>query len=153
MRSDYLYWPALTVAAFGAALVPLAVFIGPARETLARPTTMVAVGVTCVLFLWILFDPRCRNGVRAASFEIRDDPRPFGFRRAFSDPEWGLFGHRLGGRPLQLVRAVLWFEFLAALIFTGRATTDILLLAASAFAAAMMLSLIHVGLNTGRAPA
>lgn len=148
MRSHFLYWPSLIIAAIGAALVPVAVASGAVRGTVTRPMTILEAATTVLLFLRMLFDRKCLNGINAASIEIRDDPRRFGFRRSLTDPKWGLFGSRLGERPLQVVRAILWFEFIAAVILAGRSRADILSLAASAFAVTMMLSIIFAGLNT-----
>ena len=104
-----------------------------------------------MLFMRMLFDPQCRRGIDAANTELRGGQplSPFHFRRiGFFDPQWGVFGSRVGERPLQLVRTVLFFEFIVALVLTGRGRSDLLLLAAAAFAVAMMLSIIHLGLNT-----
>lgn len=69
-------------------------------------------------------------------------------RVKLSDPDWGLFGARSGDRPLQTIRALLFVEFIVALVLTGRGRTDLLLLVTASLAVAMMLTFIHVGLNT-----
>ena len=149
MRSHALYFPALVVAAVGAALVAISLFVEPLRAALVYPMTLVAAAVTIALFLRMLLDPRCRRGINAANAELRGGrPWPSVRRVKFSDPEWGLFGSRSGNRPLQVLRAVLFFEFIVALVLTGRDRTDLLLLAAASFAVTMMLSIIHIGLNT-----
>ena len=149
MKSHSLYFPALTVAGLGAALVPLSLFVEPLRVSLVYPMTLVAAAATIVLFLRMLLDPRCRRGIDVANAEMRGGrPWPNTRRLKFSDPEWGLFGTRSGSRYLQILRAVLFFEFVAALVLPGRGRTDLLLLAATSFAVTMMLSIIHVGLNT-----
>lgn len=149
MRSHALYFPAFVVATLGGASVPLCLFVVPLRPAIVYPMTLVAAAVTIALFLRMLFDPRCRNGIDAANAQLRGGrPWPSMRRVKFSDPEWGLFGTRTGNRPLKILRAVLFFEVIAALVLTGRERTDLLLLAAASFAVAMMLSLIHVGLNT-----
>jgi hypothetical protein len=143
-----LYWPALIVATVGAGLVAIGAVSEPVRETLARPVTYVAAGVTVILFLRMLFDPACRRGIDAANKEIQGE-RPFAPRwSGFSDNEWGLFGSRTGDRPLQLIRAILFIEFVVALLLASEGATDLLLLATASFAVAMILSIIHVGLNT-----
>jgi hypothetical protein len=148
MRSHALYFPALVIAALGAALVPLSLLVEPLRAALVYAMTLAAAGVTTALFLRMLFDPRCRRGVSAANAELRGDrPWPNMGRVKFSDPEWGLFGTRYGARPLQILRAVLFFEFIAAFALTGD-RADLLLLTAASFAVTMMLSIIYVGLNT-----
>jgi hypothetical protein len=115
---------------------------------LVRPLIWVAAAALAVLFLRMLFDPRCRRGIRAASRELQGD-QIFRFRGPkLADPKWGLFGSRGGPRPLLIVRAVLWVEFLVALVLTGRGRPDILILASATFGIAIMLSLIHLGLNT-----
>lgn len=51
MRSRLTYFLALLVAALGAALTALSVFVEPLRATLVYPTTLVAAAVATVLFL------------------------------------------------------------------------------------------------------
>jgi hypothetical protein len=149
MKPYALYLPALMVAGLCAILVPLCLFVEPLRAAFVYPMTLVAAAVALALFLRMLFDPRCRRGVDAANAELRGDaPWPRMQRVKFSDPEWGLFGKRYGNRRLQVVRTILFFEFMIALALTGRERTDLLLFAAAAFAVTMMLSIIHVGLNT-----
>ena len=149
MRLHALYFPAWMVAAIGAVLVPLSLSVEPLRGALVYPMTLVAAAATIVLFLRMLFDPRCRRGIDAANAELRGGRSWPSMRRIkFFDDEWGLFGTRSGDRPLQLVRAVLFVEFIVALVLTGSERTDLLLLAAASFAVTMMLSIIHIGLNT-----
>lgn len=150
MRSHALYLPALVLASICGIVVIVGPFVGPLQRMLARPLTWVAAVVLAVLFLRMLFDPRCHRGIRAANHELQGD-QPFRVRGPkLTDPEWGLFGARSGPRPLQVIRAVLGAEFIAALILTGRGRPDILLLAFAGFGIAIMLSIIHVGLNTAQ---
>ena len=149
MRSHALYIPALVLAALGAAIALIGTFSEPVRETLVRPMAIIAMAAVILLFLRILFDPQCRRGIDAANVELRDgSPWPGRFRIMFFDPEWGLFGSRMGGRSLQLIRTVLFLEFVVALVLTRNDNTDLLLLAAGSFAMTIMLTIIHVGLNT-----
>jgi hypothetical protein len=149
MRSHALYVPALVVAALGAALVPFSLLVHPLRAVFVYPMTLVAAALIICLFLRMLFDPRCRRGIETANAELRGGrPWPSARRVKFSDPEWGLFGTRYGARPLQVLRAVLLLEFIVALVLTGGDRTDLLLLTAASFTITIMLSIIHVGLNT-----
>ncbi len=149
MRSHALYFPALVVAALGAALVAIGAFVQPLRAVVVYPMTLIVAAMAIVLFLRMLFDPQCRRGIDAANAELRGGrPWPTARRIKFSDPEWGLFGSRSGNRPLQVVRAALLLEFIVTLLLTGKGRTDLLLLAAASFAVAMALTIIHVGLNT-----
>lgn len=149
MRSHALYFPAIVVAAFGAALVPLSLLVEALRAALVYPFTLIAAAMTVVLFLRMLFDPRCRRGIEAANAELRGGRTwPSIGRVKFSDPEWGLFGTRHGAGPLQIVRATLFFEVIVGLVLTSRDRTDLLLLSAASFAVTIVLSIIHVGLNT-----
>jgi hypothetical protein len=95
----------------------------------------------------MLFDPSCRRGIDAANKEIRGD-HPYRFRWMMFDAEWGLFGSREGPRSLQLVRLISFIEFIASMIFSGKLGTGVLLLSAASFAVTLMLTIIHVGLNT-----
>jgi hypothetical protein len=144
----WLYAIALVLAAACAALIALSPFVDLVSDALVRPATYVAAAVAAVLFLRMLFDPKCHRGINAAKREMRGD-RPFGFRWiSFSDPQWGLFGSRAGEPALLWVRAVLMGEFILAMLLSGKEGSDILLLAFAAFFVAMMLSIIHVGMTT-----
>ena len=148
MRSHALYWPALLVASVAGAILAISASFELARAVLVRPATIVTAGVAFVLFLRMLFDPQCHRGIDAANKEIQGD-QPFRFRWIRPlDPQWGLFGSRTGMRSLQAVRAVILFEFITTLFLAGKNETDLLLLAVSAFAVVIMLSVIHAGLNT-----
>lgn len=150
MKSHMLYLPGLVVCAFSAATVALSTFSEPVRSALVQPMTFVSLGVLLALFFRMLFDAQCRRGIDAANIELRGGApwpgkiRPF----MFFDPQWGLFGSRMGGRFLQLIRAILFGEFLIALVFSHKVRPDLLVLTASAFGVTVMLTIIHVGLNT-----
>jgi hypothetical protein len=150
MRSHALYYPALVVSALGATIVVLSVFLVSVRAAAVRPMTFVAVAVVVALFFRMLFDPRCRRGIDAANIELRGGApwpgkvRPF----MYFDPQWGLFGTRTGDRSLQVIRLILFIEFVTALVLSGDHETDLLLLSMFSFAATMLLTIIHVGLNT-----
>jgi hypothetical protein len=147
MRSHVLYLPALALASLCAIVVAISPFAEPAREVLVRPLTWVAAAVAALLFLRMLLDPQWHRGIWAANRELQGD-RPFRLRGPkLTDPQWGLFGSRGGTRPLLLVRAVLFLEFIAALVSSGVGKPDVLFLASAGFAVAIMLSLIHIGLN------
>jgi hypothetical protein len=148
MRSHALYLPALVLASVCAVVVAITPFLEPPQRMLVRPLIWIAAAALAVLFLRMLFDPRCHRGIWTANRKLQGD-QPFRFRGPkLTDPEWGLFGTRGGPRPLLFVRAVLSVEFLAALILTGRGRPDTLMLASAAFGIAIVLSLIHLGLNT-----
>jgi hypothetical protein len=149
MRSNALYLSALLAAAIGAAIVAFSLFFEPLRDILVRPLTLMTAAVVIVLFLRALFDARVRKGIDAVNIELRGGkpwpgrilPRPF-------DLEWGLFGSRMGDRPLQVIRVVCFAEFILALVFSRHDRPDLLLLAAASFGVTIMLTIIHVGLNT-----
>ena len=144
MKSHALYWPALIIAALGAAVVPISALDAPVRSLVLFPMTYTVSVTIAALFARICFDPACRRGIDAANKEIQGD-HPFRFRWMMFDREWGLFGSREGPRSLQLVRVILAIEFVTAMIFIGG---DILLLAAGSFAVTIALTLMHVALNT-----
>ena len=144
-----LYFPALFVAASGAFVVVISPFSERIRSDFVFPLTLVAAATTIFLFLRILFDAQCRRGIDAANAEIRGDRQwPSASPIKMSDPEWGLFGARTGTRALRVLRAVLLFEFVVALILSTRDGFDLLLLAGASFAVAVALSLTYIGLNT-----
>lgn len=146
MNVHALYYPALVVAVVGGATVVFAAFYPPAGF-FVRPVTYTCAAATLVLFLRMLFDPRCHRGIEAANQEIHGG-QPFRAKwLGLNDPQWGVFGSRVGGKALLWVRAVLFCEFGVAMLF-GRAQPDLTLLAAASLGAAMMLSLLHVGLKS-----
>ena len=109
--------------------------------------TLVAAGCLLLLFFRVLFDPACRSGINAANKELQGN-QPFRLR--WTGPfnrDWGLFGSRMGDRPLQIVRAILLVEFILALVLTSHDRPDLLLLSATSFAIAIILTILHVGLN------
>jgi multisubunit Na+/H+ antiporter MnhB subunit len=149
MRSHALYFPGLVVAATGAAVVVLSLFFQPLRDILVRPLTFVAGGVLLALFLRMLFDPNIRQGIDAANIELRSrKPRPSSFKPMPFDRHWGLFGSRMGNRALQSIRVVCFGEFVLALLLSPHDRPDLLFLALASFAVTIMLTIIHVGLNT-----
>jgi hypothetical protein len=149
MKSHVLYYPALVVAALGAALPPLSLIVGLLRTAVVYPMTLVAAAMTATLFLRMLFDPRCRRGIDTANAQMRGDtPWPSTRRPRFSDPQWGLFGTRYGDQPLQALRAVLLLELIVALLLGRGGRIDLLALTGASFSVTVMLSLIHLGLNT-----
>ena len=145
MSRHLLYFPALVVAvvggvtvAVGAIFPPVGFFVGP--------VTYVCAAAILVLFLRMLFDPRCHRGIEAANREMHSD-QPFRAKRPrLNDPQWGLFGSRAGDKSLLFVRAVLFCEFGVAMLLS-RVRPDLTLLAAASFGVAIMLSLLHVGLK------
>ena len=75
MSKHVLYFPALVVAvvggvtvAVGAVFPPVGFFVGP--------VTYVGAAAILVLFLRMLFDPRCHRGIEAANREMHGD-QPF----------------------------------------------------------------------------
>jgi hypothetical protein len=143
MKSHALYLPALAVAAIGAAVVAFC-FLEPLGDALVRPLTFIAVGAVTVLFVRMLFDANIRQGISAANIELRGGSF---FQRPF-DSKWGLFGSRMGGRPLRVIRTVCFAEFVVALLFSRHDGRDLLFLALASFGVTLMLTIIHVGLNT-----
>jgi hypothetical protein len=137
------------VAATGAAIVPSSLISDGVRQLLVAPVTLIAVAITAVLFLRMVFDAKIRSGIDAANLELRGDkPWPGNFLPKPLNREWGLFGTRMGDRPLQLIRVVCFGEFLLALVVSRHDRPDLLFLAAASFSLTIMLTIIHVGLNT-----
>ena len=149
MKERWLYLLSVTVAAFCAVLVAVSPLFPALRTALVRPSIYVAAAVAVVLFLRMLFDPRCRRGIDAANVELRGGrPWPSGRGIKFADPEWGFFGSRVGTPALLRVRAVLFVEFILAMVLSGWGGSDVLVLSFAGLAVAMMLTIIHAGLHT-----
>lgn len=78
--------------------------------------------------------------------EPRDDGRPWGSvspHLPVLHPQWGIFGSRAGSPLLLTIRAVLFVEFIAAMLL-AREVPILQFLASASFGVVMMLSLIHV---------
>ena len=146
MERSWLHWPALGIAAVGAMVVPVAAFSSVVRRAIVGPLTLVEVAVVILLFLRMLFDVRVRRGIDATNLELQGG-QLFRFRRRrVFDPEWGLFGSRTGDLPLQIVRAVLFAEFIATVALAGVLGVDTMYLATSGFAVATALTLLCAGM-------
>lgn len=140
-----LYFPALVVAVVGGVTVVVGAIFPPVGF-LVGPVTYVCAGAISVLFLRMLFDPRCHRYIEAANREMHGD-QPFRAKwPRLNDPQWGLFGSRAGDKLLLLVRVVLLCEFGVAMLF-GHMRPDLTLLAAASFGVAIMLSLLDIGLK------
>ena len=152
MKQRWIYLPALTVAAFCAVVIAVSPFVPAVRTALVGPSIYFAAAVAVVLFVRTLLDPKCRRGIDAANVELRfGRPWPSWRRIRFFDPEWGFFGSRGGSPALLSVRAVLFVEFILAMVLSGQEGSDVLVLSFAALAVAMMLSIIHGALNTSLA--
>lgn len=115
----------------------------PARATLANPLALLAAAVAVLLFLRMLFDPRCHRGIKAAHHAMMGDHGvPFRFIPIL-DPQWGIFGSRAGSPLLLTIRAALLIEAIAVMLLSREVPT-LPFLAFSSFGVVMMLSLLHV---------
>lgn len=115
----------------------------PARATLANPLALLPAAVAVLLFLRMLFDPKCHRGIKAAHHAMMGDHGvPF---RLISilDPQWGIFGSRAGSPLLLTIRAVLLIEVVAVTLL-AREVITLQFLAFASFGVVMMLSLLHV---------
>ncbi|MFE9082902.1 hypothetical protein ACQKKG_12225 [Brevundimonas sp. NPDC003935] len=143
MSSRWIYWLSLLIAALGGAVVVIGAAYEPARATLANPLALLATAVALLLFLRMLFDPRCHRGIKAANQEMMGD-HGFQFRLTpVLDPQWGIFGSRAGSPLLLTIRAVLFIEVIAVMLL-AREAPILQFLAYASFGVVMMLSLIHL---------
>ena len=143
MSSRWIYWPSLLLASVGGAVVVISAVYEPARATLASPLALLAVGVAILLFLRMLFDPRCHRGIKAANQEMMGG---YGFQFRLTsvlDPQWGIFGRRTGSPLLLTIRMVLLIEVVVVTLLV-REVPVLQLLACASFGVVMMLSLLHV---------
>jgi len=147
MNDRWLALPAFTVAAVCAVVIAVSAFVPLIHGGLVEPLTYVAGVVAIMLFVRLVLDPKIRRGIDAANIEMRGG-RPWpGMNRAFFDRDWGLFGSRLGSRPLLALRAILLVEFVLAMMLSGRKGSDLLALSFVALMIAMLLGLMRVGLG------
>ena len=143
MTSRWIYWPSLLIAALGGAVVVLSAAYDPVRATLASPLALLAAVVAILLFLRMLFDPRCHRGIKAAHYEMTGDHGvQFRFLPVF-DPQWGIFGSRVGSPLLLTIRAILLIEMIAVMLL-AREMPVLHFLAFASLGVVMMLSLLHV---------
>ena len=142
----WLYVPAMTIAVLSAIVVALCPFVPAVRTSLVKPAIYIAAAVGSVLFLRMLFDPKCRRGMFAAKTEMFDGG-PW-YRRSFFDPEWGLFGSRLGSPTLLKLRAVVLAELVLAVVLNRHGPPDVAMLAFAALMIVQLLGVIQLGLTT-----
>lgn len=143
MTARWIYWPSLLIATLGSAVVAISAAYEPARVTLASPLALLAAAVAILLFLRMLFDPKCHRGIRAANQEMTGQHGvPFRLDPLLH-PQWGLFGSRAGSPLLLIIRAVLAVEIIVVMLLL-QGSPLLLLLAFASFGVVMMLSLLHV---------
>ena len=143
MTSRWVYWPSLLIAALGGAVVGIGAAYEPARATLANPLSLLAAAVAILLFLRMLFDPRCHRGIKAANHEIMGGHGVQFRLTPLLDPDWGIFGSRMGSPLLLTIRAVLLIEVIAVML-VAQEVPVLQLLAFASFGVVTMLSLLHV---------
>jgi hypothetical protein len=142
MTSRWIYWPSLLIAALGGAVVLISATYEPARA-LASPLALLAAAVAILLFLRMLFDPRCHRGIKEANHEMMGDHGVQFRLTPVLDPQWGIFGSRAGSPLLLTIRAVLLIEIIAVMLL-AREVPILHFLAFASFGVVMMLSLLHV---------
>jgi hypothetical protein len=128
--------------------VPSAAIVPPLRAAIVPPLAWVAASVAMLLFLQMLFDRTVRRSIDAISIEMREKRLASGKMMTPLDPEWGVFGRRVGDRFLLAVRAVALVELMLVEILSGRSDRAIQLLAFAGFFIAMELSILHTTLST-----
>ena len=148
MKERWLYLPAMAMAGWCAILVFASPLVPMVRTSLVRPSFYLAAAVGALLFLRMLFDPKCRRGIMAANSEMRGSQTGRSWAPSFFDPGWGLFGSRLGSRALLGLRAILLVEFGLTIITGDGRPTDVPLLAFTGLMIVMLLGLIHLGVST-----
>ena len=115
------------------------------------PATYVVASVGAVLFLRVLCSRIYRDGIKAANRSIQGDAPWPGKRIRLFDPEWGLFGWRVGTPTLLWVRAILFFGFIltsAMQPLLGRAVANLWFVAAFV---SLQLSIMHGALSMSEA--
>ena len=140
-----LRWLALAVVSVDALTFPVARLTHLLTDGVLRVVIVISAGFLATLFLRALFDPACHRAVNAANKELKGD-RPLKLRWALIfDRTWGLFGSRMGGGYLKLIRPILLAEFVLGLLTNGSGESGLpLLLAAAGFGTAIMLTIIQL---------
>lgn len=109
------------IARFGFLLACCMAAIAPAMliisyNALFRAVVLATGVYAIVLFLLIVFDRR----LQAIVLEVGQTQRsPRAGSHPWFDVHWGVFGSRLGGLPLAILRIILFFEFWVAILLRG----------------------------------
>jgi hypothetical protein len=97
-------------------ILALAAFLFRALVPLLEPATWFVSGVAALWFLRLLTSRTYVRGFDLVNLAmLRGEPWP-GKDLPFRDPDWGLFGSRVGDRLLLWVRAVLFLGALPAFL-------------------------------------
>jgi hypothetical protein len=147
VRSRPFRLAVLTIITICAIVIPLSWFFEPVRVALVRPMIWFVAIVAAVLFLRFVFDWRLQQGVWALNTEMQGPNYPFTFRWiSFRDPQWGVFGSRMGPRSLIVARLVVFAEMTLS-CYVARTHPDVLLLAFVAFVLSIIMWMVPAGLD------
>ena len=140
----YARWIGLATASVDAIVAPVARVSHLFSEVVLSALAWMSAGVLAFVFLRILFDRACHRAVNAANAELNGN-NPFAFRRvSLGDPTWGLFGSRVGGGYLAVLRVALFAEFVLLLIAEGYGRPQSLLIASAAFGIVTLLTIAQL---------
>ena len=142
----------LWIAVFAITASVTGILFAPARVILV-PATIFVGGTALLQFLRMLFSRSFRQGMKEVADEMGGDVLWLGKSKKLFDPDWGLFGKRVGSPALLWIRAVLVLGIIP--IFTVESFISvgtIGLWMAGAFVA-MELSLLHAALPIHRGQA
>ncbi len=136
----------LWIAAFAGVISLASIAFSPIRSILF-PATIVVGGTAVFLFVKMLCSRAYRRGFDAAIREMQgSDPWP-GRAKRFNDPDWGLFGSRVGSPALLWVRAILVLGILPMGLLQNWIGMDAVLLWFAGGFVAAELSIMHLALS------
>lgn len=103
---------ALVMATIVAVVFPLTVLTDLIPTHWAAGFTAAAGGLAALLFVRLMFSPDFHYAISRANAEMLEDRAMFFFLIRLNDPDWGLFGAKMGQGYIVPLRLVLMAEFL-----------------------------------------
>lgn len=127
--------------AVAAGMVSIAALMFAPMRSILYPATIFVGGTAAVLFLRMLLSRVYRHGIHATNREMGLDAKTFG------DPDWGLFGRRVGTPTLLWVRAILFIGLFPAVVLQNWTGVDFAMLWFWGGFVAIELSIMHTALS------
>lgn len=111
---------AYATASVDLVLAPIARFSNLVTERAFQSIAIASAGIAALLFLTMLFDPAAHRAINAANRAQRGDDLFRPRWRPLFDPNWGVFGAKLGTGYLVVLRVASWAVFALALLANWR---------------------------------
>lgn len=142
----------LWIGVFAIAASVTCILFSPARIILV-PATIFVGGTALLQFLRMLFSRPFLQGMKEVADEMDGDNPRSGKSKKFLDPDWGLFGKRVGSPALLWVRAVLVLGIIPIFTIESFTSAGVIGLWMAGSFVVMELSLLHAALPMHRGQA